>query len=533
LGLGLTAAAFRSLQRQALLEMNLEFDGQCKNIQRALQTELSSYEHLLLGLRGFFTHSPITRGEFKDYIAGLDLPGEYPAALGVSYAEDVAVPGQQAHRHIVTYLEPQTSGSNILGVDLTSLRPGSRELIEQVRVTGDMVSTAGEGNNVASRLGIYRKGWPVGTTAERRAAFIGSVGLGVSLERLVAQVVSPVVAARIHFSIYDLGQADNPLREVQPSRARLVIESPRVQQDQQADGWLNLTTHETLEFGSRLFELHFDAPASAFSRPMDRTLPIFVAVFGTLTTLLLSALIASLQRSEHRLEQEVDKRTADLQESNRKLLSEIDQRERLEGEILRVAEEERKSLGRDLHDDLGQHLTAVAFLAESLSRDMEQRKSPEGAAQACRIVNHLGAAVSKIRLLAKGLYPLARDEAGADIAFEQLATESREVFSIDCRIMGDTSFSANIPGAAQQLYRIAQEAVRNAVRHGKASAVTVELSRVNGKPRMVIADNGNGFESVNRRSGLGLRIMRSRCHMLGLDLTISRGPSGGTVLCIA
>jgi len=249
-------------------------------------------------------------------------------------------------------------------------------------------------------------------------------------------------------------------------------------------------------------------------------------------TLLLFGLIHMLHRSALELEEQVGKRTHDLEQANRRLRDEMSQRARLEEEVLRVAEEERKALGQDLHDDLGQQLTAVAFLAQSLTRDLES-KSPGPAEQASRIVNYLGAAISKIRLLAKGLYPVARDAAGEEIGFEQLAAESREIFSIDCKVIGKASFSGDTPGAAQQLYRVAQEAVRNAVKHGKASAVTIELSSIGGKPRMVIADNGIGFDESKTRPGLGLQIMRSRCRLLGLDLTISRAPNGGAVLCIA
>ena len=148
-------------------------------------------------------------------------------------------------------------------------------------------------------------------------------------------------------------------------------------------------------------------------------------------------------------------------------------------------------------------------------------------------MNHLGGALSKIRLLAKGLYPISPVAGDNEMGFEQLAAESREIFSIDCRVIGSASFSNGTPGAAQQLYRVAQEAVRNAVKHGRASCVTIELSRVDGKPRMVIADNGSGFDHTGPGSGLGLQIMRSRCHMLGLDLTISRAPNGGARVCIA
>jgi signal transduction histidine kinase len=203
-------------------------------------------------------------------------------------------------------------------------------------------------------------------------------------------------------------------------------------------------------------------------------------------------------------------------------------------EVLRLAEEDRRRLGQELHDDVGQLLTAVAFLAESLNRDLEVQCAP-AAEQAARIRNYVAMAVAKVRLLTKGLYPVAAYSGALAIALEQLASESEGIFGIECRVVCGESFSSEVPNAAQHLYRIAQEAVRNAVKHGKASRVTIELTQVGGRPRMVITDNGSGFnrQVAEDSSGLGLHIMRRRCHILGLTLTVGRAPNGDTVVSAA
>lgn len=503
----------------------------------------------------------MTRRDFHNYLSGLELTDRYPAALMVVYAQDVPRAQREAFEratssqgadegyppfsiqgggagprlHVITYVEPAEAVKKLLGLDLASVRPGSRATIDELRDTGELLTNgtivSERGDHLVLRLGIYRKNWPLKTVEQRREAFLGSVGIGVSLERLMQEAISAQVAGRIHFSIHNIGRVGHPESEAVPSMVNLLTDSARLYPAQET-AWASLMTSGKVSFGSRQFGVYFRAPVTNFESAMDEALPFMVLVFGVLTTLLLFAFIYSLHRSAVWLESEVQRRTRDLEESNRRLRGEMEQRARLEEAVLRVADEERKALGRDLHDDLGQQLTALGFLAESLKRDLETL-NPPAAEQASRIVNHLGRALSKIRLLAKGLYPISPAAGDEDMGLEQLAAESREIFSIDCRVVGSTSLSATMPGTAQQLYRVAQEAVRNAVKHGKASCVTIELSRVDGKPRMVIADNGSGFDHAGGGSGLGLQIMRSRCHMLGLDLTISRAPSGGARLCIA
>lgn len=561
IGLGLTASSFRSLQRQALQHMQSQFENECKDIQRSLQSELASYEHLLRGLRGLFAQPPVSRRDFHNYLSGLELASRYPAALTVVYAQDV--PSAQRHAfeelssheaaadgyppltvktrgegtrmHVITYAEPAQALRMLAGLDLASVHPESRAMIEDLRDTGELLTNgniiSGRGDeHLVLRLGIYRKNWPLHTVQQRREAFIGSVGLGVSLERIMKDALSPQVAGKIHFSLHNIGRVGHPESDAVPSMANLLRDSARLYPAQET-AWASLMSGAKVTFGSRQFGVYFRAPVTSFESALDQALPFMVLIFGVLITLLLFAFVYSLHRSAVWLESEVQRRTGDLEESNARLRGEMEQRARLEEAVLRVADEERKALGRDLHDDLGQQLTALGFLAESLKRDLENA-NPPAAEQASRIVNHLGRALAKIRLLAKGLYPISPAAGEEDVGLEQLAAESRDIFSIECRVVGSTSLSGT-PGAAQQLYRVAQEAVRNAVKHGKASCVTIELSRVAGKPRMVIADNGSGFDHAAGGSGLGLQIMRSRCHMLGLDLTISRAPNGGARLSIA
>jgi two-component system sensor histidine kinase UhpB len=213
-----------------------------------------------------------------------------------------------------------------------------------------------------------------------------------------------------------------------------------------------------------------------------------------------------------------------------------DSKERIEAlshRLFEVQEEERARLARDLHDDLGQTLTAAAFLAQSLSLDLQARWTP-GAEQASVIEQHLSGAVEKTRLLAQGLVPLASRVGSISVALEQLGRYARESFRIDCEVVCEPAEIVEEREVAEHLYYIAQEGVLNAVKHGHASAVTISLSLTGGSPRLrlQIIDNGDGVDAarLQRSTGVGLGLMRGRCRALGMQMTLERHPRGGTNL---
>jgi len=153
--------------------------------------------------------------------------------------------------------------------------------------------------------------------------------------------------------------------------------------------------------------------------------------------------------------------------------------DQLEQQILSACFEQRRKIGLELHDDLGQRLTAVAFLAAFLARDLARTNSPS-AKDAFKMEKLLGDAVSQIRLLARGLFPAALEDGGLLGALERLAEDARAAYRIECRVLWHASASREDSSVALHLYRICQEALSNAVRHGKASRVTIELL----KPRL-------------------------------------------------
>jgi signal transduction histidine kinase len=204
----------------------------------------------------------------------------------------------------------------------------------------------------------------------------------------------------------------------------------------------------------------------------------------------------------------------------------------LEKEILEISDRERQRLGQDLHDGLCQHLAGI----ELMSQVLEQKLAPKSKADAARvaeIAGHVREAISQTRSLARGLFPVTLESEGLKSALEELAVNTEKIFGIRCRLVSRGDMKVTDLAAATHLYRIAQEAVSNAFKHGKAKEVTIELECERGRISLNVRDNGVGFSrDAAKNKGMGLRIMQYRAGMLGGTLTIEPCSDGGTsVIC--
>jgi signal transduction histidine kinase len=208
----------------------------------------------------------------------------------------------------------------------------------------------------------------------------------------------------------------------------------------------------------------------------------------------------------------------------------ITERRWLEVNLLHATDAEQQRLGTDLHDGLGQHLTGLAFMAAAL-RDRLKASLPEEVPQAEAIARLAHAAVAQSRALARGLHPVQLDENGLIAALEELATQSGIQHGIDCRFQLRGPAPALPHSAELHLYRIAQEAIRNAIRHGAAQHVAITLVSTETAHRLTISDDGNGFNPAKASastSARGLRLMRYRATMIGGALSVESRPGRGT-----
>ncbi|HWD92907.1 MAG TPA: PAS domain S-box protein [Verrucomicrobiae bacterium] len=239
---------------------------------------------------------------------------------------------------------------------------------------------------------------------------------------------------------------------------------------------------------------------------------------------------AELRRSHEELERRVQERTTDLSTANSRLKSEIAERRRLEHELLDITEKERRRIGLDLHDDLGQKLAGVALMAKGLQLKLAKQRSSESA-DAGKIHELLEQAMSHARDLARDLTTLDLSESDLPSAIEKLAAHVKESFGISCRFKADGIIPPLEANTVRQLYKITQEALTNAIKHGKARQVSIQLSNGDSKLALTIRNSGAPFPSVvGRNAGMGLRIMNYRANLIGASLEIKPGDPEGTVV---
>lgn len=219
------------------------------------------------------------------------------------------------------------------------------------------------------------------------------------------------------------------------------------------------------------------------------------------------------------------------------IIRDISERRRLELEVLRISDDERRRIGQDLHDGLGQQLTGIGLIARSLTRALERSDHP-AAEIADEITNLVHDADEQARRLARGLVPVELGEDGLTAALRRLSENAEKLFEITCTFDAriDSYDLLHNAGSATHLYRIAQEALHNAVRHGQAESVAISLTAGKERLRLRIIDDGTGInhEVIGRahdgNSGMGLNIMHYRARIIGGSLDVRRGEEGGTII---
>jgi len=240
-----------------------------------------------------------------------------------------------------------------------------------------------------------------------------------------------------------------------------------------------------------------------------------------------------IRKLNQQLEQRVLERTEELTEANRQLRDAFKRRRRLEREVLGISEREQRRIGRELHDSLGQQLTGIAIMTKVLEQKL-QRQSVAEAADAKEIGHLVNQAVEETRQLARGLHPIGLDENGLMSALEALAATTQNLFGVSCVFRCETLVPVRNASTAVHLYRIAQEAVTNAIRHGAPQTISIELSGRRDRATLTITNDGHQFPTeLPRHRGMGLQVMSHRAEMIDGTLDVQPVPTGGTrVTCM-
>jgi PAS domain S-box-containing protein len=213
--------------------------------------------------------------------------------------------------------------------------------------------------------------------------------------------------------------------------------------------------------------------------------------------------------------------------------ADVSERRALERQALQVAEHEQQRIGQDLHDGAGQELTGLGLLARSLVDSLESI-APKQAEVAARIADGLKAAMRQIRAVIHGLAPVPAGGDGLAIALAELAARTNDLPGLSCSFDRLTGVEVHDPFVASHLYRIAQEAIANAIKHGRAARIQIRLTQDHGAIKLAIIDDGRGLHASDaEREGMGLRLMHYRARLSGGSLTVGPAdPRGTCVTCI-
>lgn len=218
------------------------------------------------------------------------------------------------------------------------------------------------------------------------------------------------------------------------------------------------------------------------------------------------------------------------QELDQARIERIERTQKLEKDILLVSEQEQLRIGRDLHDGLGSHLAAISYALAFLKQDLHQRNQPE-AIKAEHIHGLVIDAMSLLRDLLQGIFLTQLDDFDLSLSLEDLASSSSRLSGLSVCFSDTEDTLIHNPEHSKQLYRIAQEAVTNAVKHAEAKKITIVLSKCENTLTLIITDDGNGLALLaNGTRGMGLCSMRYRARALGGDLNIDSTQNQGTTV---
>jgi signal transduction histidine kinase len=203
----------------------------------------------------------------------------------------------------------------------------------------------------------------------------------------------------------------------------------------------------------------------------------------------------------------------------------------LEQAIICISEQEQQRIGRDLHDGICQYFAAIGCAAGALRHNLEKHCAAQ-ARDAGEIEDLVMKGVEQTRNLARGLFPVESDESGLQSALQTLAASASRLLNLKCSFETD---GGPVPvfdnDCATHLYRIAQESISNAKRHGRADAALIRLSQDDARISLSVSDNGVGIgPQLAEGTGMGLGIMRYRAHLIGGDFAIAARPEGGTLV---
>jgi signal transduction histidine kinase len=561
LSLGIGFLFYLAAHRSIEYDASERFLHQAQNAQYNINSRINAYTDVLRATASFFHASEqVDRASFQRYVRGLDIQQHFPALDNINYAEYVdeagreafqrAMPssadsalgypkqlqitpsGQRSEYWVLTMIEPLAEFREKVGRDIAFRAPVARALAQgrdsnDLSASGTPIDSIHQplGAGLALRLPVYRNGLPLETVQQRRAAYIGSVGIGFSVPRLMQAALEQMQVRDTRLVLYDGGDS-----QAASSALMLFDSAPASAALRPAE---QFSVVLPIDFHQRHWSAHFSAPKASWYSRFDTWLPWLAMACGFTGSLLFYLLFHTLSSSRMRAVKMAKEMTRELRNSQARLQQSHHKLRRLVAHSDQIKEQERKRIAREIHDDLGQNLLVLRIDVDILSTRTRHRH-PRLHARAQHMLGQIDGTIKSVRHLINDLRPTVLD-LGLNAAVEWQIAQFRARSGMVCELIDhDTDIRINDHGATA-IFRVLQESLSNILQHAHASLVRVELRQAHGMLSMTISDNGVGLRdgSRSKTGSFGLVGIEERIHLLGGSCAINSSPNGGTTVAIA
>jgi signal transduction histidine kinase len=554
--------------------VRLRFERQASDAHALIEGRLKFYTAVLYGARALFASRPVDRMQFHRYVESLDLKNQYPGFDVVNYAAHVLdadkdrfersvrrdtsldrrgypgfsirPPGRRPEYWVIIYLEPARGSEFAFGLDLganPSLDARPQDLValqnaarDSGRLTASGLPIRVNGQTFLSmRLAVYGTGMPVQNVEERRAAYLGSVAAGFSLERMLRATLDEKAMRSTRIQIYDAGSAGPDRAQLLSAPRRLVFDTDTLlahgPRRPDGPGAKRAFFHTlSMEVAGRNWELDFSADKATVIEPVDELLPWIVLLGGLAFSTMLFVILHFLASSRSRAVAIASDMTKHLRESQEQLQA-------LSRRLVEVQEMERRRLSSELHDRVGQNLTALSINLDILKARVAPARDKEIASRLDDSQQLLGATADTIDNVMSELRPPMLDDYGLRAALDWHARDFARRTGVEVAVRGEETGGRPAPEIEITLFRIAQEALNNVAKHAHARHVVIVLEFRPGECIMSVADNGCGFPAAkapgdNERQGVGMVTMRERAQAVGGSFETRPAPGGGAQIIV-
>jgi len=537
------------------------FSSHALNSRNIVVARIKSYTDVLRGTASIFqTSYPLTRRQFYGYVHGLDLPRYFPAIEAISFAESVKdqeraafeqrmnaelaaegrpsfrirPPGRRPEYSVLTFIEPQIASNKVgIGFDLQA-NPLQHANQVALRDGGQLISSgmpiaAMAGRGLAMRLPIYLPQADTSTVEQRRASFVGSVGIAFSIDRLMQGVIDEMPVKHVRMTLVDNAVG------IDQKRGRVLFDTGGKLAHEESAILLSNRFVKTLpiDFNGRQWDVTFGVDAHEMYSGFEEFVPWLAMLGGFVSSMLLYALFHALTSSRRRAIKMAKGMTRELRESQAKLQLSHHNLRRLAAHADQIKEGERKRIAREIHDDLGQNLLALRIEADMLATRTRERH-PRLHARARSTLFQIDATIKSVRQIINDLRPNVLD-LGLSAAVEWQIAEFKRRTGIACDLIDEPKEVVLGDHAATAFFRILQESLSNIVRHAQATSVRVELKSSGKQLTMTVSDNGIGLGAHERGKvgSFGLVGIEERISILDGSFSISSTDGEGTTVCVS